>query len=268
MKNVIKIALLLLVSFAAVMCKKKVQPTLSEINKDCGCAKELSADFLMEEIGSLSVTFPKLTLCDSIFGDKNVTFTAIEDGASYTWILGLDTVHTKTVTRFFYNWMVGNSYPITLIVRKKPNKICYPYDDGIDTITKMIHVARTGNFDSLFTQANYHFEGNFRIKSENDLDSIDIQTNLAHHQSGIIYDDVFIIMGLKLDTLFYAQLSGYNFTQLWFHNFGVYPDNSATESTINNFHYYANGKIKFQIRHHIFGPYLNGSDRNYYGRKL
>ena len=181
MKNIIKIVLLLLVSFAVVMCKKKVQPALSEINKDCGCAKEVSADFLMEEATSTNPNFAKYTETDTIYRDKNVRFTAKEENAEYTWILGLDTVHTRSVTRYFYNWMVGNTYPITLIVKKKSNSICLPNDDGYDSITKHITVVAM-NLNG--ASGELHFEGQYKVKSPLLPDSTIISLDYYYVSSG------------------------------------------------------------------------------------
>jgi hypothetical protein len=67
----------------------------------------------------------------------HMTFVAknIENATYYKWIIGAEEIeNTPTVFRqgFPRNVLV----PITLIVKKTPNKNCFPNDDGIDTLTK------------------------------------------------------------------------------------------------------------------------------------
>jgi hypothetical protein len=181
MKNVIKIALLLLVSFAAVMCKKKVQPTLSEINKDCGCAKEVSAKFLQEELGSLpgaSFEAKNRTNTDTTFGNKNVRFYAEESNAEYTWLIGTEVIHTRSFYRYFGNNLAGQTLPITLIVKKKPNNICLPNDNGMDTVIRYLTVVHDSVKDQIYNTPN-HFEGTYRMKDVNMADSVDIIINFV-----------------------------------------------------------------------------------------
>ncbi len=179
MKNIIKITVLLLVSFAAVMCKKKVQPALSEINKDCGCAKEVSAKFLQEELGSLpgaSFEATNRTNTDTTFGNKNIRFYAEESNAEYTWLIGTEVIHTRSFYRYFGNNLAGQTLPITLIVKKKPNNICLPIDNGMDTVIRYLTIVHDSVKDQIYNTPN-HFEGTYRMKDANLADSVDITIN-------------------------------------------------------------------------------------------
>ena len=52
----------------------------------------------------------------------------------YEWHIGAEVLKSKSVRRS--DFPQDRQINITLIVKSKPNKDCYPEDDGIDTITK------------------------------------------------------------------------------------------------------------------------------------
>lgn len=72
-------------------------------------------------------------------------FVADEENAKYTWLIGGGVYHTRTVSINFStsNLPASTRVPVTLIVEKEPNRKCFPNDDGKDTFTKEILVART-----------------------------------------------------------------------------------------------------------------------------
>lgn len=68
----------------------------------------------------------------------DITFVADADNAiQYEWYIGSEIINTKTVTR--KNFPRDQAIPITLVVRGTPNTKCFPNDDGIDTVTRLIH---------------------------------------------------------------------------------------------------------------------------------
>jgi hypothetical protein len=162
---------LLLVMLA---CKKIEQPEMSQLNQECDCAKEVSADFVIEEMTRWpGASLNRLTETDTIFKNKNVQFRALEDGASYTWYIGQEIIDGQITGRFFEESLAGMNIPITLVVKKKPNKICFPQDDGYDSITKIMHVSPY----VVETESDYEFgsiEGKYRVKSPHLADSFDI----------------------------------------------------------------------------------------------
>src|SRR5690606_9243363 len=114
------------------------------------------------------------TETDTIFKDKNVRFTAKEKNAEYTWYMGTEILTDSVVQRYFGDDLAGANLPITLVVKKQPNKLCFPNDDGYDSITKYIHVANLPILDC--PNANYGtLQGDYRVKSEHLPDSFDIQ---------------------------------------------------------------------------------------------
>lgn len=149
---------------------KKVQPDLN--NLDCGCAHEVSADFTMEEIvgGSFPESYENFwTFTDTTFSEKTVRFTALEEGASYKWYMGSEIVNQKQVKRYFSSSFDNQILPITLVVKKKPNKICFPNDDGYDSITKFLSVKSISLLEATF------LEGVFRFYSTELKDSFDVE---------------------------------------------------------------------------------------------
>lgn len=63
-----------------------------------------------------------------------------EDAISYKWIIGADTVYTQEyifdISEDFYDQII----PLKLIVIGQPDLECWPCDDGIDTLTRYVHV--------------------------------------------------------------------------------------------------------------------------------
>lgn len=161
---------LLLVVFG---CKKIEQPDMSTVTDPCDCVKEVSADFVMEEKNSFWTDY--LTETDSIFKNKNVRFRALEDSATYTWYIGQEVLTSKQVDRYFDEALAGQTLPITLVVKKKANSICFPDDDGYDSITKYLTVTNFIESDWQNGVLNIgSLEGTFRVKSDHLPDSFDI----------------------------------------------------------------------------------------------
>ncbi len=123
-----------------VSCKKEVQPDMIALNENCNCAKEVSANFLIEEMTS-PFSDARFTDADTIYKGKNVRFRALEDNAQYTWYIGNEVLNTQEVARFFNSSLGGQNITISLAIRKKPNSICLPNDDGYDSISKTFHVS-------------------------------------------------------------------------------------------------------------------------------
>ena len=94
------VAILLFFSTLLFACKKE-QPALRSLEEDCGCAKEVSADFVMEESTYFNTSWEKLTETDTIFMNKNVQFRALENNAEYTWYLGSEVLHEQSFYRYF-----------------------------------------------------------------------------------------------------------------------------------------------------------------------
>jgi len=100
----------------------------------CKSLRPVSAAFTIYE------TFPYVTPSawkpydtDTIrtFG---ATFTAVEEGASYEWTIGSETIRTRSFYR--QDFPINVPIPVTLKVTKNPNRNCFPTDSGVATKTR------------------------------------------------------------------------------------------------------------------------------------
>lgn len=157
-------------------CKKE-QPQLNNEEKDpCDCASEVSADFdILERHGFGGGNGP-LILTDNVFGrsGKEVRFRAKEEEAEYTWYIGTDVETDRETFKTFGLQWVGSTIPVTLVVEKEPNSVCFPNDDGYDSITKSFTI-----YD--MCHEPYLLEGTFRMAEENSTDSIDIDIEFKEY---------------------------------------------------------------------------------------
>jgi hypothetical protein len=204
--------------FLGLLSCKKEQPPMSVLNQGCDCATEVSAAFTIEEIGSIFNPEQYVTETDLVFGNKNVRFYAEENNAEYTWYIGSEIINTREVKRYFPNSLVGQTIPISLVVKKKPNLICFPNDDGYDSITNYFTVAQLSlyeNYDTTF------LEGAYRMKSPLLPDSVDIVIDYREYAGGM--DKCWDIyncdgQGTIIKHKIYAPL---NYRQLWFGDLGA-----------------------------------------------
>lgn len=168
MKKIALYSSLFLTALLLVWACRKEKPELGIGDKDpCGCASEVSADFVIVESKYMPSNQGLYTLTDDITGGSTVVFDALEENAEYTWYIGSEILTTKSVTRYFQNNLVGQTLPITLVVRKQPNTTCFPSDDGYDSIVKYMTVHDACN--------NHPLSGVFRMAPQNSTDSIDIR---------------------------------------------------------------------------------------------
>ncbi len=150
---------------------------MDKTNPDCEnfdpCTQEhpISASFKIYE--SWGGGPPKVQLDKWVFYDTDtvssifVKFTADEkDASNYEWHIGAGIYNTRSFdlefpvsyiydpsdTDYSIPRKILKTVPIMLIVHKTPNKICFPDDDGIDTVIrtiKFINIARS-DFEGKF----------------------------------------------------------------------------------------------------------------------
>ncbi|MGM0479701.1 MAG: hypothetical protein ACQERC_10800 [Bacteroidota bacterium] len=194
-------------------CKKE-QPQLNNESKDpCDCANEVSADFEIWE-GSSQVPNPRQTLTDTTYKDRTVEFRALEENAVYTWYIGAD-VETEQVTwKYFSDQWANQDIPITLVVEKEPNNVCFPEDDGYDSITKTFHISD-------YWQENTNdvdlgpIEGTYRVKSEHLSDSFDVEFYADKNFQGEIMFNIVNYNGEGSNCIDQARITGSNYRQVW-----------------------------------------------------
>lgn len=109
-------------------CRKDIAP-----ENPCGKAQEVKADFVIEELVG-DRYFEGDTIAD--YG-TSVRFRALQTADEYTWILGAETLHTQSFSRinFPFGWL-----DVKLVIKSKPNKQCFPNDDGIDSASRNFYV--------------------------------------------------------------------------------------------------------------------------------
>jgi hypothetical protein len=237
-------------------CKKKVQPDMGAFNENCDCATEVSADFLMEEMASFINTtgVVKQTDTDTMYADRDVHFYALEPNANYTWVIGAETINEREFYRYFDASLIGQTLEITLIVHKAPNNICLPSDDGIDTLTRYLTIVPEITSSEFHTQPNPRFEGTFRMKDINAIDSVDIIFEI-NDASGPWDIKLTNYDGLGSEIL-QGKFGSHNYRQLWFSGlcFGL----SHIQNKIN-------GEVELVITPN---PLSNCQEYQYTGRKL
>ncbi len=174
MKN-LKHIILFAVYLALFSCKKD-QLEIKKTVDPCECASEVSADFVIEEIALWGLAHKWYTETDSILKGSRVRFRAKEDVAEYKWYIGIEELDQPSVIRYFESQWTGSNIPITLVVRKEPNNVCFPLDDGYDSITKVLNVTEYSKVDP--NNSNNMLvgtlEGNFRMIEKNATDSIEV----------------------------------------------------------------------------------------------
>ncbi|MDD2982007.1 MAG: hypothetical protein PHQ74_01340 [Crocinitomicaceae bacterium] len=243
-----------------VGCKKE-QPQMSELNKGCDCAKEVSAEFLMEEMAEFpGASSNKFTSTDTIFKNKNVQFRAMEEDAEYTWYIGQEVLTTQEVIRYFNASLAGQNIPISLVVKKKPNNICLPLDDGYDSITKTLTVTQYIND----TGTDFEFgsiEASYRVKSEHLPDSFDIKIYLTKESvvNSYLHIENYDGYGTICDN--HNNVWKANYRQIYFLNAGV------CDLINGDFHNRMDGVFEMNINFYYQG-HPEYKVRKYLGRRL
>jgi hypothetical protein len=162
MKKYKTLLVLTITTLVVLLACKKEKPELNPAADPCACASEVTADFDILERNNLDVNF--FTKTDHILSNRRAYFKAKEDDAEYTWYLGLDIEETQETFRFFDNTWIGSTIPITLVVKKEPNKVCFPDDDGYDSVVKYMNV---------YDVCHPHIlDGDFIVAEKNSTDSI------------------------------------------------------------------------------------------------
>ena len=245
-----------LIMFSLVACKK--QPPMSDININCGQSTAVSANFEMRELATpFGWEYPELsTPTDTIFGGANVKFIALESDGNYLWYIGNESIHEQSFYRSFPETMIGQTISVTLVIDKTPNLICFPDDDGYDSITKQLFVVEKP--DDLYATPNHLFEGNFRLKEINALDSVDVFADLIEHgQGGKYYDRLEItnVFG-ENEVLELVNNSFTSYRQWWFELNG--------EAEICRIFHKMDGTLEIEITN----PILETTEFLFKGRKL
>lgn len=253
-----KFSILFVLALLLFTACKKEQPQPNNGLENCACAHEVSADFTMEELTTGNLYFAKYTETDSIFANKNVRFRAKEMDAQYTWYIGSEVLTDQEVSRYFSSSYVGQTISISLVVKKNPNQICFPNDDGYDSITKTIYVAPAFDAYGFFNDPQPFFEGTYRMKDASMSDSVDITIDAVYIYEGLMEKVILKNYNGVGDTLV-SELGGHNYRQL-FLDPHVYNNSSY-------WHHNLNGTYEIYLDPYLYNPIILPKF-HYYGRKL
>lgn len=246
----------------------KEQAILPNGLNGCDCSHEVSAEFLMEEMTEANINFARYTDTDTIY-PKNVRFTAKEEGAEYTWYIGAEVLSSKTVTRFFSNALIGQTLPITLVVKKNPNAICFPNDDGYDSITKYLTIVENNVF---FDNTISRLEGQYKVKSPLLSDSSIITIDIFYLNGSNKFLNIYNYDGQGsncVNTIGMSDMS-VNFRQIFVEDGegGSTTQGDYIDGTIYS-DKYNKSKLDFSTGGYVNGTYIqNLKDWKYRGRKL
>jgi hypothetical protein len=105
----------------------------------CASKSEVSATFTVLQQASIAGNFlDTLKPCfdEILVGNKTIYLHAIEPDANYQWLIGSDTVYGQDYEFVVPLSFIGQNINIKLMVEKQPDTLCFPLDNGLDTITK------------------------------------------------------------------------------------------------------------------------------------
>ena len=251
-------------------CKKE-QPAMSTFNEGCDCAQEVSAAFEILELEEPPNFNPIGTDTDTIYNGKNVIFRAKEENAEYTWYIGSEILSGKQVGRYFSSAFSNQDVTVSLVVKKKPNSICLPNDDGYDSITRVFHVQPywSCNYTTEYTNGKTLMEGTYRMKSAALPDSFDVFIDYIDRQTANGKEiDFYNLDGQGTNFIGHPRCmwNTKNYRQIW-SNSGNYTNYGFLQGT---FHYRLDGVAEFKfttrqgsqgnwtiINHHLLGRKIN-----------
>ncbi|MGB0932834.1 MAG: hypothetical protein ACPGU5_01035 [Lishizhenia sp.] len=220
-------------------CRKE-QPQLINPKEDCDCAKEISADFEIREQEALPQFDPLGTNTDTIFHTKNVIFKALEENAEYTWYLGNEVITEKEFGRYFSDVWAGQTIDVSLVVKKNPNSICLPNDDGYDSIHKSFYVQTMSAYDDAYFENNNTFlEGTYRVAALNSIDSFEVNIDYIVSSAGNNHVDISNIDGNGLDVVNFQRSDNFGFMQTNYR--------ALICDTYSNQHHQFEGFIEYKI---------------------
>lgn len=183
MKKITTYTTIFLAAILLTLACKKEKPELSNGIKDpCSCSNEVSADFAIEE-KTTYIPEDIWVESDTVIRGATVRFTAKEENANYTWYIGTQVFNTRSVFRNFGQEWSDVDIPITLVVTKEPNTVCFPNDDGHDSIVQTFHIINPNHFwnDDQTEYVNWATAGTYRMISPSHQDSFDITVRIFKH---------------------------------------------------------------------------------------
>ncbi|MBK9247679.1 MAG: hypothetical protein IPM69_06085 [Ignavibacteria bacterium] len=137
MKKNYVLTLLLVGAVILVGCPEEVVKPLP-IDPCVGKAP-ITAAFTIADLSGSDHPFWVKYDCDTVLNSSVLFEAKVRNADSYEWTIGSQTITTRDVIRG--NFPRGEQIPIRLIVRKKPDTTCFPSDDGIDTVVRLLYTV-------------------------------------------------------------------------------------------------------------------------------
>lgn len=144
------VLLLLVVIFSCSRCKEECDDSTnpecpnyveSEPSDTCVGHTPVTANFDMSqrlyEWNGVDTLVPFWTHCTP---NDPIILTADEVGANYTWTIGANTYYTRECSFEIGEEYSGQTLNFTLVVEKDPDLVCFPNDNGLDTLTRSVFV--------------------------------------------------------------------------------------------------------------------------------
>jgi hypothetical protein len=262
MKSILIVTAVLLLVFS---CRKQ-QPEMNAAQNACDCIEETTAEFTIEEMtAQQGQPWNFYTISDTIFAGHNVRFTAKANDVTYKWYIGNEVLSSKTVFRNFPLSTLAQNIPITLVVKKEVNKICFPNDDGYDSVVKILHPA---DF-VIDTGTDYEFpflEGTYRVKSSHLPDSFDVGFYISKDFQTTAMFNVINYNGLGSNCIETAEVYGFNYRQIWSQD-GTFNSPLGCDYLQGDIHRRIDGVTEMNFSLHPPGS-PNYTLLKYLGRKL
>jgi hypothetical protein len=121
----------------------------------CYNIKPVSASFKILETVTGYAPYWQNYYTDTL-ASSYASFVADTEGAEYKWEIGAKTYTDKSFSQSFLGVARGTVIPVRLIVKKQPNKSCNPNDDGIDTITRNLVIAKEYQLFNFYETKRFH----------------------------------------------------------------------------------------------------------------
>jgi hypothetical protein len=122
-------------------CPNYVAPTPVD---PCASRHEVSADFEIYQNGNYPSDEDWALTPGDVLPSRMLKLHALTNNAtSYKWLVGLDTISAQDYEFYFPTSFENETVAITLIIQSEIDSLCFPNDNGLDTVVKYIHVHET-----------------------------------------------------------------------------------------------------------------------------
>lgn len=225
---------------ALAACEKEIAPS-----NPCETQQATSAAFTIKEATYTQIIEPRLA--DFLMDTDTVYFRSVyfeatqADADSFIWQIGTEPEprYGKQVNIVFPDVLRGTTFTIRLIVkRNKPNTLCFPSDNGIDTMIRTFYFLRHNE--------ELSWEGTYYGSDDDKPDSM--YTIVLGHSYDIVKDEhinkVFGIPRGCLDTTNQWIGSSSYFTNIWFDRGGIDCNTKILRGVFKNGSGY---KIRYEL---------------------